>query len=73
MWSPLMTRPKGNVRRVILNLSYGKNSVNNATSKETFEEATFKVTLPSLDNLLPALRELGPDARLFKIDISRAF
>ena len=60
-WSPLMTRPKGNGRRVILDLSYGENAANNATSKETFDEATFKLTLPSLDNLLPALRELGGD------------
>ena len=69
MWSPLITRRKGNGRQVILDLSYGENS----TSKETFDESTFKLTLPSLDNLLPALRELGPDARLYKIDISRAF
>ena len=60
-WSPLMTRPKGKGRQVILDLSYGENSVNNTTSKEIFDETTFKLTLPSLDNLLPALQELGPD------------
>ena len=71
-WSPLMTRPKGNGRRLILDLSYGENLVNNATSKETFNESTFKLTLPSLDNFLPALGKLGSNARLYKIDILHA-
>ena len=32
-WSPVMTRPKGSGRRVVLDLSYGKNSVNSAMDK----------------------------------------
>ena len=70
---PLMTRPKGDGRHVILDLSYGENSVNNATDRDHFDGDDFTLTLPSLANLLPALRELGSDVRLYKIDISRAF
>ena len=72
-WSPLMTRPKGEGRRVILDLSYGENSVNNATERHQFDGENFKLTLPSLNNLLPALRDLGANGRLYKIDISRGF
>ena len=72
-WSPLMTRPKGSGRRVILDLSYGEGSVNNATNRDLFDDKPFKLKLPSLDHLLPILEELGPDARLWKIDISQAF
>ena len=72
-WSPLMTRPKGSGRRVILDLSYGDYSVNHATNKELYDDSPFQLTLPSLDHLLPALQQFGQDARLFKVDISRAF
>ena len=51
-WSPLMTRPKGEGRRVILDLSYVENSVNNATERYQFDGEDFKLTLPSLDSLL---------------------
>ena len=72
-WSPLMTRPKGSGHRVILDLSYGEGSVNKATNRDLFDDKPFKLKLPSLDQLLPILEELGSDARLWKIDISRAF
>ena len=72
-WSPLLTRPKGEGRRVILDLSFGEASVNNATIKDSYDGLPFQLKLPSLDSLLPALNCLGENARLFKIDISRAF
>ena len=72
-WSPLMTRPKGSGRRVILDLSYGEGSVNNATNRDLCDDKPFKLKLPSLDQLIPILEELGSEARLWKIDISRAF
>ena len=72
-WSPLMTRPKGSGRRIILDLSYGEGSVNKATDKDIFDDRSFKLKLPSLDELLPILEDLGSDARLWKVDISRAF
>ena len=68
-----MTRPKGSGRRIILDLSYGEGSVNKATDRDLFDGKPFKLKLPSLDALLTILERLGPDARLWKVDISRAF
>ena len=72
-WSPLMTRPKGEGRRVILDLSYGSNSVNKNTHTGQYDNTLFTLKLPNLDSLLPQLECLDQDARLFKVDISRAF
>ena len=66
-WAPLMTRPKGQGRRVILDLSFGEFSVNKATIKDNL------LNLPGLDNLISSLRDLGRSARVFKVNISRAF
>ena len=65
-----MTRPKGASCRIILDLSYGYNSVNKATDKYLFDEKTLTLKLPSSDALLPTLNKLGPDSRVFKFDIS---
>ena len=72
-WAPLLTRPKGKGRRVILDLSFGDYSVNGATCKEFYDNSSFSLKLPSLDNLVGTLQSLGIDARVFKVDISRAF
>ena len=72
-WSPLMTRPKGPGRRVILDLSFGDFSVNRATNKERYDGSPFTLKLPRLEALIPTLVALGKDARLLKVDISRAF
>ena len=72
-WAPLMTRPKGSGRRVILDLSYGDFSLNKATDRLKFDDRPFSLKLPSLDHLLPDLEKWGSEARLFKLDISRAF
>ena len=72
-WAPLMTRPKGSGRRIILDLTYGDFSLNKATDKNCFDGDPFTLKLPSLDQLLPDLERWGADARLFKLDISRAF
>ena len=66
-WSPLMTRPKEKGRRVILDLSYGDNSVNKATSRDHFDNVQFQLKLPNLDVLIPHLERLGSQARLFKV------
>ena len=72
-WSPLMSRPKGTGRRVILDLSYGDNSVNTHTMRDVYDGVPFKLFFPSLDDLLPTLQSFGENARIFKVDISRAF
>ena len=72
-WSPLMTRPKGSGRRVILDLTFGDFSVNKATCKESYDGIPFTLKLPKLDDLVPTLMDLGDDTRLLKVDISRAF
>ena len=40
-WSPLMTRPKGMGRRIILDLSYGDYSLNKSTNRECFDGKPF--------------------------------
>ena len=72
-WSPLMTRPKGDGRRVILDLSYGSNSVNKNTHTGLYDNTLFTLKLPNLESLLPQSEHLDQDARLYKVDISRAF
>ena len=72
-WAPLMTRPKGTGRRVILDLTYGDHSVNNHTDRTCYDGMSFKLTLPTLDALIPTLQSLGSEARVFKIDVARAF
>ena len=68
-----MTRPKGDGRRVILDLSYGSNSVNKNTHTGLYDNTPFTLKLPNLDTLLPQLEHLDQDACLYKVDISRAF
>ena len=72
-WSPLMTRPKGMGRLVILDLSFGDFSVNKATEHTHYDHTPFLLKLPNLDGLVETLDALGDHARLFKVDISRAF
>ena len=72
-WSPLMTCPKGVGRRVILDLSYGEQSVSVHTDRDVYDEIPFKLTLPSLDSLLPTLQCLGSNAQISTVDISCAF
>ena len=72
-WFPLMRHPKGKGRRIILNLSFGRDSVNNHTDTTCYNGRPFKLKLPNLDSIVPQFEALGADARLYKIDISRAF
>ena len=68
-----MTRPKGVGRGVILDLTYDDYSVNNYTDRDHYDGSTFKLTLPTLDSLIPTLQRLGSEARIFKVDIACAF
>ena len=73
--SPLLTRPKDSTdRRIILNLSYphGK-SVNDFVDKDSFNGSKFILKLPTIDDIVSELNELGNGALLGKIDVARAF
>ena len=74
--SPLMTRAKQNSdkRRTIVDLSWPKNaSVNAAVQKNVYLGSYFLLKYPSLDDITRELRNLGPGALIYKVDISRAF
>ena len=70
IWSPLMTRPKGEGRRVILDLSFGSHSVNKNTETSLYDGMPFALKLLNLDSVLQQLERFDQDARLFKGDIS---
>ena len=72
--SPLMTRTKQNSdkRRTITDLSWPEGlSVNDGVKRSL--GSYFTLHYPSLDHITDALKHLGPQALLYKIDISRAF
>ena len=71
--SPLMTRSKqnSNKRRTNMDLSWPKGfSVNDGVKRDQYSGT---LHYPSLDNITNALKQLGPQALVYKIDISRAF
>ena len=73
-WSPLMTRPKDLAADSSWTSPMGRGLLRvRATNRNLFDDKPFQLKLPSLDQLIPILEELGPEARLWKIDISRAF
>ena len=78
-WSrnnPLMTRPKRNSTdlRVILDLSFPKGeSVNSAIPKESLDNASFKLKLPTPIDFAERIREKGQGCLLYKVDLSRAY
>ena len=73
---PLMTRSKQNSdkRGTIIDLSWPKGfSVNDGVKRDQYLGTYFTLHYPSLDNITVALKHLGPQALLYKIDISRTF
>ena len=74
--SPLMSRPKTNIeeRRVITDLTYPRaTSVNSYIRKNTVMGMTQSHCLLSVDAVVQRLQEVGPEAHMFTIDISRAY
>ena len=74
--SPFLTREKPNsdTRRVILDLSFPVGqSVNSGVSKDKYLGSYFEPKYPSVDDIVHSLKQLGPTALIYKIDISRAF
>ena len=74
-YSPLLSRPKpDDTRRVIVNLSAPQGcSVNDCIAKDYYDGVPYMLKYPSVDNIINAVQELGPDVLLSKIDVSRAF
>ena len=74
--SPLMVRDKQNSdkKHTIMDLSWPKGlSVNDGVAKHKYLGSYFTLRYPSLDHITQVLCELGPQALIYKIDISRAF
>ena len=74
--SPFMTREKvgSNKRRTIIDLSWPKGlSGNDGVSGSVYLGTHFQLKYPSIDLMVSHLNALGPAAKIFKIDISRAF
>ena len=73
---PCLTRdkPNSNDRRVILDLSFpADHSVNDGVEKDKYLGSYFQLKYPSVDDIVYSLKQVGPDALLYNIDISRAF
>ena len=73
---PLMNREKQNsaVRRTIVDLSWPKGaSVNDFVHKCKYLDTYFTLQYPSVYDITNKLKDLGPGALLFKVEISRAF
>ena len=69
-----MTCPKEDIdkRRVIVDLSFGDDAVNNSTDRECYEGIPFRLQLPTIDHVLEQISSLK-NPKLVKADISRAF
>ena len=71
-----MTRAKPNSdrRRVIIDLSWPLGaSVNARIDKNTYLDAPFALTFPTVDDITNELKRLGRGAFLYKVDVSCAF
>ena len=74
--SPLLTREKSNSsnRRVIMDLSFPKgHAVNSNVNNTNYLGTEFVLTLPTIDNIVDNILDIGPGALLYKVDIARAF
>ena len=74
--SPMMTREKqdSNNRRTIIDLSWPQNtSVNSGVSKFSYLNTYFNLTYHSIDTIVEKIKQLGPAAKICKVDISRLF
>ena len=74
--SPFMTREKAgsDARHTIIDLSWPKGaSVNDGVLKDSYLGTDFKMHYPSVDTIIQQVIATGPAARIFTVDISRAF
>ena len=71
-----MTREKqgSDNRRTIVDLSWPHGcSINDGVHKNRYLDSYYYLSYPSIDNIVDRLKNLGPGALLYKVDISRAF
>ena len=71
-----MTREKAGsqTRRTIIDLCWPKGfSVNDGVQKDSYLGTDFEMHYPSVDTIIQEIISTGPAARIFKVDISRAF
>ena len=74
--SPFMTREKSgsDSRRAITDLRFPKGfPVNDGVAKNYYLGTEFQIHYPSVHSIIRTLKTVGPSARIFKVDISRAF
>ena len=74
-YSPLLARdkPDGGVR-VIVDLSWPEeNNVNSCIPDGMFDDMDFILKYPSIDLILEKIKEVGPQAALYKVDLERAY
>ena len=75
-FSPFLTREKANSysRRTIMDLRGPKvQSVNYGVKRMSYLGIKFQQQYPSIDHIVRQVNALGPLARIFKLDTSRAF
>ena len=74
--SPLITREKQHSTNhcTIMDLGWPKGfSVNDAIHKCKYLDSYFCLQYPSVDHIIEKVKNIGPGALLYKVDISRAF
>ena len=74
--SPLLTRPKAGStnRRVIMDLSWPHgNPVNHQDCSDTYMGSVFKLTFPTVDDIVSHVASMDGKCLLYKIDLQRAF
>ena len=73
--SPLMTRPKSDSseRRIIMDFSWGNNSVNSHIDNSCYMGTDYKLSLPTVDSVADMILKCGPGCWIYKRDLSRAY
>ena len=71
----MMTRPKpDSSRRIIIDMSWPHgNSVNTHIPDGLFDDMSFQLQCPMVDNVVTQISAIGPEACLYKIDLKRAY
>ena len=67
-------KQKSTQRHTTMALSWPKGfSVNDAIDKCKYLDSYFSLQYPSVDHIIKKIKQIGPGALLYKVDISRAF